>query len=57
MGWTPKRTLVYLIKRDDKFIDELVTQLKKFWHGAISGNILKSNPACDNLKTAAEKNQ
>lgn len=53
--WTPKRTLVYLIKRDDKFIDELVTQLKKFWHGAISGNIPKSNPACDNLKTAAEK--
>ena len=28
--WTPKRTLVYLIKRDDKFIDEIVTQLKKF---------------------------
>ena len=53
--WTPKRTLVYLIKRDDKFIDKLVAQLKIFWQGAMTGNILKSSTSCDNHKATAEK--
>ncbi|XP_070547064.1 uncharacterized protein [Ptychodera flava] len=36
--WTPKKTLIYRIKRDNEFIALLLTNLKKFWDCAQSGN-------------------
>ena len=37
--WTPRRTYIYLVKRNDKFIQELLAHLKSFWSQALAGEI------------------
>ncbi|KAJ7386195.1 hypothetical protein OS493_010588 [Desmophyllum pertusum] len=53
--WTPRRTVVYLIKRDQQFIDKLLSQLKSFWDEAREGNVPNWNINLDILKTTAKE--
>ena len=52
--WTPKRTLVYLIERDEKFIQDLLVYLKSFWSEAVAGRKTTVNEELDHLKRSAE---
>ena len=52
--WTPRRTVIFLIKRDEEFIQELLVQLKCFWKEAQIGEVLKWNMNLDFLKTKAQ---
>ena len=51
--WTPRRTYIYLVKRNDKFIQELLAHLKSFWSQALAGKISTWNMNLEFLKTKA----
>lgn len=51
--WTPRRTYIYLVKRNDKFIQELLAHLKSFWSQALAGEIPTWNMNLEFLKTKA----
>jgi len=51
--WTPRRTYIYLVKRNDKFIQELFAHLKSFWSQALAGEIPTWNMNLELLKTKA----
>lgn len=53
--WTPRKTVVYLIKRDQQFLQELLCQLKFFWNEANEGKIPGSHINLDNLKKRAQQ--
>lgn len=52
--WTPRRTVIFLIKRDEQFIQELLVQLKCFWKQTQIGEVLNWNMNLDFLKTKAQ---
>ena len=53
--WTPKRTFVYLIERDQQFIKELLDRLRSFWDDAQAGISPKWTSGIDVLKKAAQE--
>lgn len=53
--WTPRRTVVYLIERDEDFIQELLIQLKGFWNKAQLEEIPTWNINLEILQTKAKK--
>ena len=53
--WTPRKTVIYLIKRDEKFLEDLLLQLKSFWNGAQAGKLPTWNMNLELLKQHAQK--
>ena len=53
--WTPRRTVIYLVKRDEQFIQDLLVQLKGFWNETQSGRVPTWNINLDHLKAKAQK--
>ena len=53
--WTPRRTYIYLIKRNEEFIQELLVHLKSFWNKALAGEIPSWNMNLEFLKTKAQE--
>ena len=53
--WTPRRTYIYLIKRNEEFIQELLVHLKSFWNKALSGEKPSWNINLEFLKTKAQE--
>lgn len=51
--WTPRRTSIYLMKRDKPFIQMLPAQFKCFWDEAQIGEVLTWNMNLEFLKTEA----
>ena len=53
--WTPRKTVIFLVKRDEQFIKDLLIQLKGFWSEAQAGKIPTWNTHLDHLKAEAQK--
>ena len=53
--WTPRKTVIILVKTDEQFIKDLLIPLRGFWSEAQAGKIPTWNTHLDHLKAQAHK--
>ena len=51
---TPRKTVIFLVKRDEQFIQDLLIQLKGFWSEAQAGKMPTWNTHLDHLRAQAQ---